>query len=59
MILTKNYDGGLTLSLYMYNQGFLTSGPGFGFSCAIALILSIIIGTITLLQRKLLGEKKK
>jgi fructooligosaccharide transport system permease protein len=58
MILTKNYDGGLTLSLYMYNEGFLTSGPGFGFSCAIALVFSVFIGTVTLLQRKFLGDKK-
>jgi ABC-type sugar transport system permease subunit len=42
----------------MYNEGFLTSGPGFGFSCAIALVFSIFIGTVTLLQRKFLGDKK-
>ncbi len=59
MILTKNYDGGLTLSLYMYNQGFLTSGPGFGFSCAIALLFSLFIGAVTLIQRKFLGEGGK
>lgn len=59
LILAKNYDGALTLSLYMYNEGFLPMGPGFGFSCAIAFIFSIFIGTVTLLQRKFLGEKSK
>jgi fructooligosaccharide transport system permease protein len=59
MILTKNYDGGLTLSLFMYNEGFLPSGSGFGYSCAMALLFSIFIGTVTFLQRKFLGERSK
>ena len=59
MILAKNFDGGLTLSLYMYEQGFYLQGPALGYSCAIALLFSIFIGTITLLQRRFLGERRK
>ena len=47
-----------TISLYMYQQGFY-SPYLVGYSCAIALMMTIFIGSITFLQRKLLGEKKK
>jgi ABC-type sugar transport system permease subunit len=43
----------------MYNEGFLPSGSGFGYSCAMALLFSIFIGTVTFLQRKFLGERSK
>ena len=57
MILTGDDTNGLTLSLYMYNQG-LKNGS-IAYSCAVAFLLTVIIGSITLLQRKLLGEKKR
>ena len=41
----------------MYQQGFTYRHVGY--SCAVALIMTIIIGTITFVQRRLLGEKKK
>ena len=47
-----------TISLYMYKQGF-DSPYLVGYSCAIALMMTIFIGSITFLQRKLLGEKRK
>ena len=48
----------MTISYYMYMEAV---GPGYGhigLSCAVALLLTFVIGSITLLQRKLLGEKK-
>ena len=57
MLLTGYQDRSMTLSYYMYQQGFTYRYVGY--SCAVALILTIIIGSITLLQRKLLGEKKR
>ncbi len=56
MLLTGYVDRSMTLSYYMYTQGFTYRHVGY--SCAVALILTIVIGTITLLQRKFLGEKK-
>ena len=57
MLLTGYQDRSMTLSYYMYQQGFRYQLVGY--SCAVALIMTIVIGTITLVQRKLLGEKKK
>ena len=56
MLLTGYQDRSMTLSYYMYQQGFTYRHVGF--SCAVALVLTIVIGTITLIQRKALGEKK-
>lgn len=56
MLLTGYQDRSMTLSYYMYQQGFTYRHVGY--SCAVALILTIVIGSITLIQRKLLGEKK-
>lgn len=56
MLLTGYQDRSMTLSYYMYQQGFAYRHVGY--SCAVALILTIIIGTITFAQRKLLGERK-
>ena len=48
----------VTISLFMYKQGF--ADPYMvGYSCTIALMMTIFIGSITFLQRKLLGEKKR
>ena len=57
-LLLSNYQPStVTISLYMYKQGF--ESYHVGYSCAIALMMTIFIGSITFLQRKLLGEKKK
>ena len=56
MLLTGYQQRSMTISYYMYQQGFTYRHVGY--SCAVALILTIVIGSITLLQRKLLGEKK-
>lgn len=57
MLLTGYQDRSMTLSYFMYQQGF--SSYRVGYSCAVALIMTIVMGTITFIQRKLLGEKKK
>ena len=57
MLLTGYQDQSMTLSYYMYQQGFTYRHVGY--SCAVALVLTIIIGSITFAQRKLLGERKK
>lgn len=57
MLLTGYQDRSMTISYYMYQQGFTYRHVGY--SCAVALLMTIIIGTITLVQRKLLGEKKR
>ena len=46
----------VTISYSMYQQGY--SYGGVGLSSSVALIMTIVIGTITLLQRKFLGEKE-
>ena len=56
MLLTGYQDRSMTISYYMYQQGFTYRHVGY--SCAVALIMTIIIGSITFVQRKLLGEKK-
>ena len=58
MLLTGYNTNSLTLSYFMVQKGNATDG-GIGYSCAVALMLTIFIGTITLVQRKLLGEKKR
>lgn len=57
MLLTDYQNRSMTLSYYMYQNGYTFRQVGY--SCALALILTIIIGTITFVQRKLLGEKTK
>ena len=57
MLLTGYQDQSMTLSYYMYQQGFTYRHVGY--SCAVALVLTFVIGSITFLQRKLLGEKKR
>ena len=56
MLMVGYTDNGVTLSYYMYQQGY--SFRFVGYSCAIALMMTIFIGTITFIQRKILGEKK-
>ena len=57
MLLTGYQDRSMTLSYYMYQQGFTYRHVGY--SCSVAFIMTIVMGTITFIQRKLLGEKKK
>lgn len=57
MLLTGYQTRSMTISYYMYQQGFRYYH--IGYSCAVAFLMTIVIGTITFLQRKLLGEKKK
>ena len=57
MLLTGYQIRSMTLSYYMYVQGFERAHVGY--SCSVALIMTIVMGTITFVQRKLLGEKKK
>lgn len=56
MLMVGYHDQAVTLSYYMYEHGF--SRGEVGYSCAIALIMTIFIGGITFVQRKVLGEKK-
>ena len=57
MLLTGYQIRSMTLSYYMYVQGFERAHVGY--SCSVALVMTIVMGTITFVQRKLLGEKKK
>ena len=57
MLLTGYQLRSMTLSYYMYVQGF--NYAHVGYSCSVALIMTIFMGTVTFIQRKLLGEKKR
>ena len=48
-------DNSVTLSYYMYQEGY--SYKHVGYSAAIALLMTIFIGSITLIQKKVLGGK--
>ena len=56
MLMVGYQDNSVTISYYIYQQGYSYSNVGY--SAAIAFIMTIIMGVITLLQRKFLGEKK-
>ena len=56
MLLTGYRESSMTISYFMYQQGFTYRHVGY--SCAVALLMTIVIGSITLIQRKVLGEKK-
>ena len=55
MLMTGYKDHTVTLSYYMYQQGYTYRWVGY--SSAVALIMTIFIGTITLIQRRVLREK--
>ena len=57
MLMVGYQDNAITLSYYMYQQGY--SFRLVGYSSAIALLMTIVIGSITFIQRRILGEKKK
>ncbi len=56
MIMVGYQSHVITISYYMYQQGY--NYKWVGLSSAVALLMTIIIGTITILQRKFLGEKE-
>lgn len=56
MLMVGYHDNSVTVSYYMYQQGYVYRFVGY--SSAIALIMTIFIGTLTFLQRKFLGEKR-
>ena len=56
-LLTGYATRSVTLSYYMYEVGYTRNL--IGYSCALAFVMTIVMGTITLIQRKMLGEKKK
>ena len=56
-LLTGYATRSVTLSYYMYEVGYTRNL--IGYSCALAFVMTIVMGTITLIQRKLLGEKKR
>ncbi len=56
MLMIGYQKNGVTISYYMYQEGYYNRWVGM--SSAVALLMTIIIGSITLLQRKLFAEKK-
>ena len=56
MLMTGYMDHTVTLSYYMYNKGYTERWVGY--SSAVALLMTIFIGGITLLQRRIFREKK-
>lgn len=55
MLMTGYQSHTVTLSYYMYLQGYTYRWVGY--SSAIALLMTVVMGTITLIQRKFLREK--
>lgn len=56
MLMIGYQKNGVTISYYMYQEGYYNRWVGV--SSAVALLMTIFIGSITLLQRKLFSEKK-
>ena len=56
MLMTGYQDHTVTLSYYMYTQGYTYRWVGY--SSAVAFLMTIFIGGVTFLQRHLLREKK-
>ena len=57
MIMVGYHENGVTLSYYMWQEGLRNKLVGY--TCAIALVMTVFIGTITFIQRKILGENKR
>ena len=57
MLMVGYQRNSVTLSYFMWYEGFKTHDVGY--STAIALLMTIFIGTITLIQRKVLGGKNR
>ena len=56
MLMTGYMDHTVTLSYYMYNKGYTERWVGY--SSAVALLMTIFIGGITLIQRRIFREKE-
>lgn len=56
MLMVGPRDNALTISYYMYELAY--TNDDMGYSSAIALIMTMFIGTITFIQRRLVGGKK-
>ena len=56
MLMTGYMDHTVTISYYMYNKGYTERWVGY--SSAVALLMTIFIGGVTLIQRRLFREKK-
>ncbi len=56
MLMTGYMDHTVTLSYYMYNKGYTERWVGY--SSAVALLMTIFIGGITLIQRRIFREEK-
>lgn len=56
MLMIGYQTNGVTISYYMYQEGYYNRWVGM--SSAVALLMTIFIGSITLLQRKMFAEKK-
>ena len=56
MLMTGYKDHTVTLSYYMYQQGYIFRWVGY--SSAVALLMTIFIGGITFIQRRIFREKK-
>ena len=56
MLMTGYMDHTVTLSYYMYNKGYTERWVGY--SSAVALLMTIFIGGITLIQRRAFREEK-
>lgn len=55
MLMTPNNDDMVTMNLLMYNRGYLDGKVGY--SSALALLMTFVIGAVTLVQRFALREK--
>ena len=56
MLMTGYMDHTVTLSYYMYNKGYTERWVGY--SSAVALLMTIFIGGVTFIQRRILREEK-
>lgn len=56
MLMTGYKDHTVTLSYYMYQEGYTYRWVGY--SSAVALIMTVFIGSITFIQRRVFREKK-
>lgn len=55
MLMTGYKEQTVTISYYMYERGY--EARWVGYSSAVALLMTIVIGTVTLIQRRVLREK--
>jgi fructooligosaccharide transport system permease protein len=55
MLLTGYMEHTVTLSYFMYHKGY--ESYNVGYSSAVALLMTIVMGTITFLQRRFLSER--